>query len=943
MRLVIPMLLASGGLASAQLKMKVEELYSTLCSGCHGKNFEGGQGGILVDGIWKHGGTDEDIYKSIAKGNLQLGMTPWENVLTPDQIRSLIIFLREKEKQTLAKGIEYPVPSPDTVTKTELHNYRIETIVENGLQAPWAIAFLPDGRKLVTEKPGRLRFVGADGKLDPQVIDGTPPVIEHGQGGLMEVALHPDYKENGWVYLGLSDGTRRKLPDGKDEVRCITAVVRGRIKDHQWTDQQWIYRPDPKFRTDAGVHFGTRFVFDKGYLYFVIGERGGLMQAQDLSRPNGKIHRLHDDGRVPEDNPFVNTPDAIPSIWSYGHRNPQGLTMDPRDGSLYDTEHGPRGGDELNLIQPGNNYGWPVVTLGMNYDGMPMSYPGPDGGKVLSVTAKEGMEPPITFWVPSIAACGLDYYGGDRFPKWKGDLFAGALAQQEIRRIHIENHKVVSQEIILKNIGRVRDVAAGPDGLLYVILNDPDRLVRLVPADGETPMLGVRIPQDAVLITPHRTEVIATGLNVPWELAFLPDGRALFTERNGHVRMIRDNKVLPEPLLEIPVSQRIKMGMLGLAIDPSFAEKPFVYLAYNLPAGNSYELRVDRYRFDGTRLVEPLNLLAGIPAWENHTGCRLLFGPDGFLYVTTGDANRPPDAQQLDRLNGKILRIKPDGTIPAGNPFIGRADSNPAIFSYGHRNSQGLAFQPGTGRLYASEHGPQDGDELNLIDAGRNYGWPFIDHRRRAPGMESPRCEITPSVGPGALLFYQGTAFPELRGTLLMATLRGESVWRFALDAEGQPASVDRLFHHKWGRIRFLVEAPDGSLWLSTSMTDPPEAQPRENNDRIIRIVADPKGTVDTLDPNRPIEQAPVAPGPGLKAPEKLVGFYCVSCHGPGLAGGLQRNLLQGEWKWAKSGSDLERVIGDGVAQVGMPPNKALLTEEQIGIIADHIRTRRSQ
>lgn len=481
MRTFLPMLICLAGIASAQ-KVKVEELYAKNCAGCHGATFEGGQGGSLVDGVWKHGSSDAEITKTITKGNLQLGMVPWEGVLTGDQIRSLVIFLREMEKQTLAKGMSFPKPSPDKVTQTELHDYRIETLVESGLKNPWAIAFLPDGRKLVTEKSGQLRFITAEGKLDPKIIEGIPRVIEHGQGGLLEVAVHPDYASNGWVYLGLSDGTREKREGGKDGVRCQTAVVRGKIKGHRWTQQEWIYRPDPKFRSGAGVHFGTRFVFDKGYIYFVIGERGGLMEVQDLTRPNGKIHRLFDDGRVPQDNPFVKTKDAIPSIWTYGHRNPQGLALDLRDGSLYDTEHGPRGGDELNLIKPAANYGWPIVTLGMNYSGMPMSYPGPDGKETLSVTEKEGIEQPIAFWVPSIAVCGLDFYTGDKFPKWKNDLLVGALAQQEIRRLRIEDKKVVSQEIILKDIGRVRDVAMGPDGLIYVILNGPDRLVRIVPA-----------------------------------------------------------------------------------------------------------------------------------------------------------------------------------------------------------------------------------------------------------------------------------------------------------------------------------------------------------------------------------------------------------------------------------------------------------------------------
>jgi glucose/arabinose dehydrogenase len=457
----------------------------------------------------------------------------------------------------------------------------------------------------------------------------------------------------------------------------------------------------------------------------------------------------------------------------------------------------------------------------------------------------------------------------------------------------------------------------------------------------ETPLLGIAAARDQVLVTPHRIETIATGLRVPWELVFLPDGRALFTERTGQVRMIENNKVLPDPLLRIPVAQGVKMGMLGLAISPNFSADHLVFVAYNLKKGDGFELCVDRYRMVGEKLVEQKVLLSGIPAWVNHTGCRLVFGPDGCLYVTTGDANRPPDAQLLDHADGKILRIKSDGGIPSDNPFFGKEGALPSVFSHGHRNPQGLAFQPGTGRLYESEHGPNNGDEVNIIEAGKNYGWPVIDHQRRAPGMEASRCEITPSVGPGALLFYQGNAFPELRGTLLMATLRGASIWRFVLDATGQPVAADRFFHNKWGRIRFLVEGPDGSLWLSTSMHDAPEGKPGPDDDRIIRIVADPKGTLEKLDPNQPSEAAPVAPGPEVKDPAKLVGFYCATCHGPELAGGLQRNLLQGDWKWAKSDADLERIISEGVLQVGMPPNKDVLTEEQIRIVADYIRGKR--
>lgn len=452
---------------AADKKIKVERIYENYCAQCHGKEFEGGLGGSLVDGIWKHGGSDEEITRSIAKGNEALGMQPWEGVLSAEQIRSLVIFLREKEKLEKFRKLDLPKPSPDKVTKTNHHSYRIEMVAE-GLDIPWGIAFLPDGRKLVTERPGPVRVIDKDGKLLPPIED-IPAVIHHGQGGMMEVAVHPDYEKNGWIYLGFSDGWR----DEKNKPRTLTAVVRGRLKENRWVDQEWIWKGDPKFYTGAGVHFGTRIVFDKGYLYFPVGERGGMKEAQDPANPKGKIFRLHDDGRIPEDNPFAGSDWANPGVWSYGHRNPQGLVLDPNDGSLWSTEHGPRGGDELNLIRKGANYGWPVVTFGMNYDGTPMT----------SETAREGIEPPVLHWTPSIAACGLAIGNGKAFPKWNRDLFAGALAQQEIRRLRISGGKVIEEEIIFKGIGRVRDVKTAPDGTLYVVLNDPHRIVRLVPAD----------------------------------------------------------------------------------------------------------------------------------------------------------------------------------------------------------------------------------------------------------------------------------------------------------------------------------------------------------------------------------------------------------------------------------------------------------------------------
>nr|WP_246417887.1 PQQ-dependent sugar dehydrogenase [Haloferula luteola] len=448
-------------------------------------------------------------------------------------------------------------------------------------------------------------------------------------------------------------------------------------------------------------------------------------------------------------------------------------------------------------------------------------------------------------------------------------------------------------------------------------------------------------PQNAALVTPHRIETVASGLRVPWELRLLPDGRQIFTEREGRVRIIKEGRLLDEPALTLPVSARIKMGLLGLAITPEAVTPPAVFLAWNRETTEGhFELRVERYHWDGDHLVDPHPLLEGIPAWENHTGCRLEWGPDNNLWVTTGDANDPPLAQNLERLAGKILRIHPDGTIPEDNPLVGEANVRTQIWSYGHRNPQGIAFQPGTGRLYASEHGPNHGDELNLVEKGANYGWPIISHSREAEGMKSPLIEMTPAVGPGRLLFYQGTAFPELRGTLLLACLRGASVLRIALDGEGHPASVDRLWNQKWGRIRFITEAPDGSLWISTSMFDPPEAHGNAPDDRILRIVADPAGTIES-----PVTSSAPAPPiftPETRDPATLIAFACAACHGPELQGGLQRNLLSGEWKFAHDDQDLERILSEGLPLAGMPPSKDLLNPAQIQIIAEFIRHHRN-
>lgn len=445
---------------------KANELYLENCASCHGSSFEGGLGGNLVDGIWNHGGSDEAVARVISQGLPDAGMPAFEKTLSAEQIRSLVVFLREKEKTTKTQSSPPPRPSEGGKVNSREHAYTVETVIDTGLKTPWSLAFLPDGRRLVTERHGTLRIVDAAGNLPPEPVVGTPHVVELGQGGMLDVCASPDFAKDGWIYLAFAD------PLKGDNKRAMLKIVRGRIRTNAWTDEEVIFQAAAEFYTSAGVHFGTRMVFDSGYLYFIVGERGGMMQAQDTSRPNGKLYRVFPDGSIPEDNPFSKDKNAIPGIWTYGHRNPQGLAVDPRDHTLYATEHGPRGGDEFNLICKGANYGWPVICYGMNYDGSPLT----------GLTEKTGMEQPLLHWTPSIAACGLACYTGEKFPKWKYDFFAGGL-RGELHRIRVENGKVVADEILLSGLGRIRDVRTGPDGFLYIVLNQPDRIVRLMPPE----------------------------------------------------------------------------------------------------------------------------------------------------------------------------------------------------------------------------------------------------------------------------------------------------------------------------------------------------------------------------------------------------------------------------------------------------------------------------
>ena len=445
----------------------VRDVYEANCAGCHGDDLAGGSGSSLIDDIWLNGSEDEQIARAIRDGVVDMGMPAWGDALGEEQIRALVIFIREMKAKSETGALEQRLQG--NVVSAAGHSYRLETVGE-GDGMLWSIAFLPDGSQLVTQRNGVLWHF-RDGERT--AVEGIPEVWQHGQGGLLEVAPHPDYAENGWVYLSYSENTGA-MENDKDA--GMTTVVRGRIVDGRWTDQERLFRVDHEHHTSSGAHYGSRFVFDDGYLFFSIGDRGRQARSQDLDRPNGKIFRLHDDGRVPADNPFVDVDGALPEIWSYGHRNAQGMDRDPATGLLWESEHGPRGGDEINVVERGKNYGWPVITYGMNYNGTPIT----------DETHREGMEQPKLHWTPSIAVAGIDFYEGDAFPGWTGKLLAGGMASEELHLLTIEDGEVTADEVILKGRGRIRDVASGPDGMIYLLLNDGSprkgRIVRMVPA-----------------------------------------------------------------------------------------------------------------------------------------------------------------------------------------------------------------------------------------------------------------------------------------------------------------------------------------------------------------------------------------------------------------------------------------------------------------------------
>ncbi len=437
------------------------ETFAALCSGCHGVRAGGGEGPALSDEYWTHGRTDADIAKAIREG-FPPQMAGFD--LPDAELANLIGYIRAVFVATLV--VDRSVAAiPDGVQHSEAHDFRIEQVAK--LVSPYAFVFLPDGRALVTETAGTLRYVGADG-LAPEVVRGIPidtPLNGAAGRRILNIALHPDYARNGWVYLTIAE------PDPPSRAVRMR-LVRGKIKDARWTQHQVL------FESLTGESSTARLAFDRdGYLFMTLGFSGNIYvgppedaPSLNLADANGKVLRMHDDGRAPADNPFVDVPGALKQVWSYGHRQSLGLAFDAA-GVLWESENGARGGDEMNVIRKGANYGWPVVTWGHRYDSVPRR----------AMPEMDGVEQPVVSWAPSPAVSAIAFYEGTAFPRWKGNLFVGSLKNRALYRIVLKEGRAVLQEEVLRGIDRIRDVGVGPDGGLY-LLTDGGLFLRLSPA-----------------------------------------------------------------------------------------------------------------------------------------------------------------------------------------------------------------------------------------------------------------------------------------------------------------------------------------------------------------------------------------------------------------------------------------------------------------------------
>jgi len=473
------------------------KMFQENCTVCHGENMEGAPQGPALRGNLAHGESMAQIIASISDGYPAEGMPAWSDIFDPVEIQGLAMYVLESRANVgyVTSNYDAPLVIPEEAFESSLHNFRLDVLVDDLDPLPFSIAPLPDGRILVTEKTKGVRIIGANGEKS-ELVAGTPTAfddiyrlesridIERGMGWLFDVVLHPNYEENGWIYLYHSDRCENcnELSREREQPVSMNRLVRGRIEDNTWVDQEIVWQaPREDYDLAGDVGAGGRITFDnRGHVYFSIGMKcsgvgGGI---QDLSTPCGKIHRVYDDGSIPSDNPFFGREGVYESIYTFGHRSPQGLEYDVVNGELWGSEHGPRGGDEINRLLPAENYGWPLYSLGLNYDGTRVS--GRDLGIAFELA---DIQQPVVDLTPSPAVSSFIISDSEQFPNWQGDFLVGSLKSRSLFRVDIENNRFLERETLFEGIGRIRDIEQGYNGEVYLLFEHSSggQIVELTP------------------------------------------------------------------------------------------------------------------------------------------------------------------------------------------------------------------------------------------------------------------------------------------------------------------------------------------------------------------------------------------------------------------------------------------------------------------------------
>lgn len=474
-------------------------MFQDNCAVCHGENLEGAAQGTPLRGELRHGQSMNELTASITTGYATAGMPAWRDVFSPVEIQGLVMYVMESRANVnyVTSNYDAPLTIPDGVYETSLHNFRLETLVDDLDPLPFSIAPLPDGSMLLTEKTRGVRIISADGEKSA-LIEGTPMAfsdiyrlesridIERGVGWLFDIVLHPNYAENGWIYLYHSDRCEdcNALSRERERPVSMNRLVRGRIEAGRWVDQEIIWQaPKDDYFLADDTAAGGRVAFDnQGHVFFSLGMKCGGVGGgiQDLATPCGKTHRINDDGSIPQDNPYAGRDGVYQSIYTYGHRSPQGLEYDAVNGELWGSEHGPRGGDEINRLLPGENYGWPLYSLGLNYDGTRVN--GLDLGIAFELS---DIQQPVVDMTPSPAVSSFIISNSAQFPNWQGDFIVGSLKARSLFRVDIENNRVVAQETLFEGVGRIRDIEQGYDGTIYLLIEHGagGQIIKLIPAD----------------------------------------------------------------------------------------------------------------------------------------------------------------------------------------------------------------------------------------------------------------------------------------------------------------------------------------------------------------------------------------------------------------------------------------------------------------------------